>query len=591
MKTRPHRRQGCLLLWLLLLALPIAVQAQLRFTTNNGAITITGYTGNPTTLNIPSTTNGYPVRSIGNSAFVDLVYLSSATIPNSITNIGNGLFASCRSLTNVTIPDSVANIGISAFESCLSLTNVIIGSGVTSLGDGSFLDCPNLKAIKVDGRNSVYSDVDGVLCNKSQTTLIQCPGGKTGSYLIPSTVTNIGDLGFVYCVNLTNIIMGSNVVKISSDAFNYSSSLTAIAVDVFNPAFISVDGVLFDRSQTKLILCPETTAGSYTIPDTVTNIGSEAFFFCKNLTSVTIPNDVSSIEDFAFDSCQNLRQVTIPNSVTSIGEGAFAGCQNLKQVTIPNSVTNLGSVAFQYCHFLTNVTIGSGVTSISQSVFQSCGSLTCVTIPNSVTSIGDYAFWSCHNLAKVEIPNSVTNIGEMAFSYTALTSLTIPNSVTSISVGAFEECSSLTSVTLGSSVTSIGGSAFDSCTNLTSLDFYGDAPSADMTTFNLDGNATVYYLPGTSGWTTNFYGLPTALWFLPNPQILNPSAGFGVQPGGFGFTISWATNVSVVVEAATNLANPVWIPVSTNTLTGGTNYFSDPQWTNYPRRFYRISTQ
>jgi hypothetical protein len=97
-------------------------------------------------------------------------------------------------------------------------------------------------------------------------------------------------------------------------------------------------------------------------------------------------------------------------------------------------------------------------------------------------------------------------------------------------------------------------------------------------------------LPGTTGWGATFDGLPTAPWFLPNPLILNHGPGFGVQPGGFGFTISWATNGSVVVEAATNLANPVWIPVSTNnTLTDGTNYFSDPQWTNYPVRFYRAA--
>jgi hypothetical protein len=95
-------------------------------------------------------------------------------------------------------------------------------------------------------------------------------------------------------------------------------------------------------------------------------------------------------------------------------------------------------------------------------------------------------------------------------------------------------------------------------------------------------------LPGTTGWGATFDSRPTAPWFLPNPLILNNGPGFGVQPGGFGFTISWATNVSVVVEAATNLANPVWIPVSTNTLTGGTSYFSDPQWTNYPVHFYRV---
>ena len=87
-----------------------------------------------------------------------------------------------------------------------------------------------------------------------------------------------------------------------------------------------------------------------------------------------------------------------------------------------------------------------------------------------------------------------------------------------------------------------------------------------------------------------FDGRPTAPWFLPNPIILNNGPGFGVQPGGFGFTISWATNASVVVEAATNLAHPVWLPMSTSPLTGGTSYFSDPQWTNYPERFYRVTS-
>ena len=75
---------------------------------------------------------------------------------------------------------------------------------------------------------------------------------------------------------------------------------------------------------------------------------------------------------------------------------------------------------------------------------------------------------------------------------------------------------------------------------------------------------------------------------MPYPLISNSTPGFGVQTNQFGFIISWATNLSVVVEACTNLANPVWLPVSTITLTRGTNYFSDPQWTNYPGRFYRL---
>ena len=97
---------------------------------------------------------------------------------------------------------------------------------------------------------------------------------------------------------------------------------------------------------------------------------------------------------------------------------------------------------------------------------------------------------------------------------------------------------------------------------------------------------TVYYLPGTTGWGTTFGGRPTVLW---NPQVQTSDASFGVRTNRFGFTITWASEqLVIVVEACTNLANPVWSPVGTNTLTGGSSYFSDPQWTNYPARFYRL---
>jgi len=98
-------------------------------------------------------------------------------------------------------------------------------------------------------------------------------------------------------------------------------------------------------------------------------------------------------------------------------------------------------------------------------------------------------------------------------------------------------------------------------------------------------NATVYYLPGTTGWGTTFAGRPAVLW---KPLVQISDAGFGVRTNLFGFTITWANNQVVVVEAATNLANPAWTPVGTNTLIGGSSYFSDPQWTNYPARFYRL---
>jgi len=142
----------------------------------------------------------------------------------------------------------------------------------------------------------------------------------------------------------------------------------------------------------------------------------------------------------------------------------------------------------------------------------------------------------------------------------------------------------------GLPVTRIGYYAFFYCTRLTSVHFRGDAPPGLVSSgvFNGTPDARVYYLPGTGGWGTPFGSRPTALWVLPNPLILSFGPTFGVGTSGFGFIISWATNLPVVVEACTNLANPNWSPLATNTLTGGWSCFSDPQWTNHPNRFYRI---
>jgi hypothetical protein len=231
---------------------------------------------------------------------------------------------------------------------------------------------------------------------------------------------------------------------------------------------------------------------------------------------------------------------------------------------------------------------GLPVTSIGQYAFYECTNLTSVTIPASVTTIGYEAFEDCYGLTSVTIPGSVTYIGEFAFYDSGLTNVTIASGVTSIRTYAFYGCTSLTSVTIPGSVTNIGANAFYDCTGLKWVYFQGNAPAADATVFSGDSTATVYYLPGTTGWGLTLGGRPTAFWLLPNPLILNNGPSFGVQTNGFGFIISWATNLSVVVEACTNLASPVWIPLQTNTLTNGSFYFSDPQWTNYPARFYRL---
>lgn len=368
-----------------------------------------------------------------------------------------------------------------------------------------------------------------------------------------------------------------------------------------------------------VMVCALSYTNSYGIWSYTANGGGITITgYSGSVGTVTIPNTIPnfnnwpvvSIGQLAFQGT-SLTSVTISSNVTSIGEGAFAGLTSLNAINVDTNNIVYGSmdgVLFGYESVGTimydkyqlvliqypggragSYTISNIVTSIGDYAFEDCFSLTNVTIPNSVTNIGDEAFQNCSGLASINIPNSITNIGDEAFSLSGLTSVIIPNSITSIGYGMFYG-TSLTSVTIPNSVTSIGDYAFLDCLNLTSVFFTSNAPAVDSTVFSGDNNATAYYLPETTGWSTfdEDSGLgPAVLW---NPQVQTGDSSFGVQMNQFGFNITGSSNLVVVVEACTNLANPVWLPVSTSTLIGGTNYFSDPQWTNYPSRFYRISS-
>src|SRR5208282_6787660 len=151
-----------------------------------------------------------------------------------------------------------------------------------------------------------------------------------------------------------------------------------------------------------------------------------------------------------------------------------------------------------------------------------------------------------------------------------LTNVTIPNSITSIGNWAFSDCTNLTTVTFGNSVVSIGTGAFYSCTSITGFYFQTNRPNLGGILFT-NYTGIIYYLPGTTGWSYNL-GLPTALWL---PQVQTGDVSFGIQTNQFGFNINWASGKVVVVEACTDLANPVWEAMGTYTLTNGSSFYSD----------------
>ena len=475
-------------------------------------LSITGYKGSETNLEIPSVINGDSVKvidreafegcqsiktvtipdsiiSIGMYAFCDCTSLTSVTIGNSVRSIADSAFRGCTSLKNINIPDSVESIDNLAFSGCTNLTSLTIPNSVTSISNGVFFDCENLVSIEVANDNMNYTSISGILFSKNKTELIQYPAAKTDStYIIPDGVTRI-DYAFGSCKNLTSV----------------------------------------------------------TIPDSVTSIGDHAFNGCTSLTNKTIPNSVTSIGNYSFSGCTNLINITIPDSVTSIGDNAFYKCESLTDIIIPNSVISIGYSAFSDCSGLANIAISDSVTSIGVSAFSGCISLKSIEvsdnnknyasvdgvlfnkdaselitypagkpndiyeIPNSVMNIGDGAFFACTSLKSIEVSDNnenYTSVDGVLFNKDKSKLITYPagksndtyeisNSVTSIGDHAFTGCVSLKSVTIHDSVTSISDGAFFDCEGLKDVYYTSTEDEWNKITIGNDNenltNATIHY--------------------------------------------------------------------------------------------------
>lgn len=319
-----------------------------------------------------------------------------------------------------------------------SIREVVIEQGITEIGSYSFFYCPELLSVS-----------------------------------IPDSVTSIGYSAFNSCANLTSLTLPASVTTLQG-SFSYETGIQAITVDPENPVYCSADGVVFSKDMTKLVCVPDGyAADEYAIPDSVTEIGIDAFFRCRGLKTVTIPDSVKKICDSAFQECKSLNTVSIPDSVTSIGEYAFSGCDALTGITIPASVTSLANSFDNYTP-LCSITVDPEnpvYCSVDGVVFsRDMTKLVRVpeaypadeyTIPGSVTEIGDKAFFSCDKLTAVSIPEGVEVIGKHAFCFCmGLVSVDIPESVTVIRDHAFNKCDALQHVTMPRNLTEMGDAVF-----------------------------------------------------------------------------------------------------------------------------------
>ena len=482
---------------------------------------------------------GTQLTSLDNGVFQDASALISVKIPASVTAIGDQAFANTTELTEVTFDtgpsdegSTLVSIGAGAFSNS-GILEITIPSSVSSIGDQAFANIPQLTNVTFDTGPS-----------DEGSTLVSIGAGAFSNsgileITIPSSVTSIGDQAFANTADLILVSIGaeSTLETIGAEAFRSSgleefsipASVTSIGdnafanlpflkqfiVDLENTDFESDSGVLFTAGKTKLIQYPlgyesdsESNLYSYSVPDSVLEIGSYAFSGDFNMRVIQFSED-SLLETIGPNSFSNsgITEFTIPASVTVIGEAAFANTLNLETITFaPDSaIERIENSVFENSA-ISNVRIPESVTAIGIGAFKA-SKLTAVTIPASVTTIGEQAFANTLSLGSITFAadSLIEQIEKESFASSAITSFSIPDGVASIGVGAFIDASELIEVTIPASVSSVGIDAFSSTTALERVYFLGDAPTLESD-FDDSSTAVVYKRPTAQGFTSPTLG-------------------------------------------------------------------------------------
>jgi hypothetical protein len=531
--------------------------------------------------NIATLTLSSNLASLGDYAFAWCDQITNVTLPASLVTLGLHPFSRCSQLEAIgvdpanpvftswdgivcnkeqtmirlypparpgeyRIPDSITHIGQASFAGCPGLTRLIISPYVSQIDDQAFAGSYGITDITVEAENSYFSDLDGLLYDQPRRNLLVCPPARNGNFVMPNTVTNLGNYAFAGC-GFTSITCSLNLISIGDCAFQSCSALTNV-----------------------------------TLTSKLVTVGNSAFSNCKKLSSLTFPASLAYLGDYAFEVCSSLSKVyfkgaqpaiggknlfqlaslaqiyrpanasgwggtfcgkivstwtwveppaytyttqpdntivltncvsventiTVPESVdglpvAGLGPRAFAGCSNLTDLTLPASLTVLGDSALAGCAKLKTVTLPGTLASIGAAAFSGCVSLTAVDLPAGVTQLGNGAFNGCTALAAVTLPETLTHIGPAAFyGCSTLTAITLPNSLTNLDDQAFYGCARLTKLTLPGNLATLGESVFYGCSRLSSFAVDPANPyfsALDAVLYNHDQTVLAQYPPGRSG--------------------------------------------------------------------------------------------
>ena len=287
-------------------------------------------------------------------------------IPEGVTEIACLAFPDWKEVKELILPDSMTELKGQALCGCNALAHLHLSAGVTQIDLFRFNTLRSLEEITVSENNSCFCSLDGVLYTKDMKTLVLCPLCKS-SITIPESITCIGEYALAGCFQITEIRFPAHLTAIKSHAFYGCGIREAI------------------------------------IPESVNNIETGAFYYCRDLSIIKLPDGITEIAGSAFDGCRDLTEISIPDSVTKIGSDAFDSCRKLSSVSIPDSVSSIGSNAFRLCEGLTNVILPDRITEIADNTFFGCSALRCITIPESVQRIGSSALGCCNALSVIKL--------------------------------------------------------------------------------------------------------------------------------------------------------------------------------------------
>lgn len=405
--------------------------------------------------------------------------LTTLNIPSSVNEIKSGAFSDCKSLIKIEldssnpyflvdnevlykkdktelifvprnytgvfkIPNTVKIVLNGAFDSCGQIQSLVISENVVDFPLVCY--CKALSEFIVEG-NSKYSSCNGVLYDYTKETLVRCPEGLNGRFVIPDFVKIIQTNAFFNCVfsdvkipesvveiqsgafhnckGLTEIIIPRSVSKIGSSAF--SKCISSISVSAKNENYYSEGALLIDKRNSSIVYACRSISGHVVISDGIQIIKPDAFSDCNAMSSVSFPSSLIEIGKGAFFGCKELEKISFSEGISKLGEMAFSCCDKLTEVLLPNSVISFAHVFSDWkiekiaipvgtktivtdteqWYNLKTIILNNGFETIEKDLFKSCSKITDITIPASVKTVEANALDDCKALKNIHFEGTL----------------------------------------------------------------------------------------------------------------------------------------------------------------------------------------